>query len=111
MGKLDSKVAVVTGATEGIGLAIAKTFINEGAFVFITGRRIKELNDAVTALGPMAAGVQGDVAKLSDIEHLYDVVARKKAILISLSPMRVWEMYCPLRRLTKRSSTAFIMSM
>jgi NAD(P)-dependent dehydrogenase (short-subunit alcohol dehydrogenase family) len=78
MGKLDNKVAVVTGATEGIGLAIAKTFIQEGAFVFITGRRAKELADAVRTLGTMALGVQGDVAKIADIEHLYDVVAQQK---------------------------------
>jgi NAD(P)-dependent dehydrogenase (short-subunit alcohol dehydrogenase family) len=81
MGKLDNKVAVVTGATEGIGLAIAKTFIQEGAFVFITGRRAKELADAVRTLGTMALGVQGDVAKIADIEHLYDVVAQQKGQL------------------------------
>lgn len=81
MGKLDNKVAVVTGATEGIGLAIARTFIHEGAFVFITGRRAKELADAVRALGPMALGVQGDVGKIADIERLYDTVARQKGHL------------------------------
>jgi NAD(P)-dependent dehydrogenase (short-subunit alcohol dehydrogenase family) len=81
MGKLDNKVAVVTGATEGIGLAVAKTFIQEGAFVFITGRRAKELADAVRTLGTMALGVQGDVAKIADIEHLYDVVAQQKGQL------------------------------
>ncbi len=78
MGKLDNKVAVVTGATEGIGFAIAKTFVNEGAFVFITGRRPKELTEATDKLGPMAVGIQGDVANIADIERLYDVVARQK---------------------------------
>ncbi len=81
MGKLDNKVAVVTGATEGIGLAIAKTFVKEGAFVFITGRREKELAAAAEELGPMAVGVQGDVAKLSDIIRLYERVAQQKGHL------------------------------
>jgi NAD(P)-dependent dehydrogenase (short-subunit alcohol dehydrogenase family) len=68
MGKLQGKVAVITGGTEGIGLATAQLFVNEGAYVFITGRRRNELDEAVTAIGNNATSVQGDVAKLADLE-------------------------------------------
>jgi NAD(P)-dependent dehydrogenase (short-subunit alcohol dehydrogenase family) len=67
MGKLQGKAAVITGASTGIGLASAKLFVKEGAYVFITGRRQKELDDAVKAIGNNVTGVQGDVAKLTDL--------------------------------------------
>jgi NAD(P)-dependent dehydrogenase (short-subunit alcohol dehydrogenase family) len=60
MDKLQGKVAVITGGTEGIGLATAQLFVNEGAYVFITGRRQKELDEAVKAIGSNVTGVQGD---------------------------------------------------
>ena len=78
MGKLQGKVAVITGGTEGIGFATARLFVNEGAYVFITGRRQKELDEAVTAIGSNVAGVQGDVAKLADLDRLYETVAKAK---------------------------------
>jgi NAD(P)-dependent dehydrogenase (short-subunit alcohol dehydrogenase family) len=78
MGKLYGKVAVITGGTEGIGLATAQLFVNEGAYVFITGRRQKELDEAVTAIGSNAIGVQGDVAKLADLDRLYQTVKKVK---------------------------------
>jgi NAD(P)-dependent dehydrogenase (short-subunit alcohol dehydrogenase family) len=76
--KLGGKVAVVTGGTEGIGLATAKLFVKEGAYVFITGRRQKELDEAVKAIGSKVSGVQGDVAKLADLDRLYETVAKTK---------------------------------
>jgi NAD(P)-dependent dehydrogenase (short-subunit alcohol dehydrogenase family) len=78
MGKLDGKVAVVTGGTSGIGLASARRLAAEGAHVFITGRRKPELDAAVKAIGPRATGVQGDVANLADLDRLYAVVKEQK---------------------------------
>jgi NAD(P)-dependent dehydrogenase (short-subunit alcohol dehydrogenase family) len=76
--KLEGKTAVITGGTEGIGLATAKRFVEEGAYVFITGRRQKELDEAVKAIGTNVSGVQGDIAQLADLDRLYETVAQVK---------------------------------
>jgi len=78
MGKLQGKVAVITGGSTGIGLAAAKLFVREGAYVFIMGRRQKELDEAVRAIGSNVSGVQGDVAELADLDRLYDTVGGVK---------------------------------
>jgi NAD(P)-dependent dehydrogenase (short-subunit alcohol dehydrogenase family) len=75
-GKLEDKVAVITGADSGIGLATAKRFVREGAYVFITGRREAELSTAVKEIGQNDTAVRGDVAKLADLDKLYDIVRR-----------------------------------
>src|SRR6202051_1450655 len=76
--KLEGKTAVITGGTEGIGLATAKLFAKEGAYVFITGRRQKELAQAGKAIGINVSGVQGDVAQLADLDRLYETVFNVK---------------------------------
>ena len=75
-GVLDGEVAVVTGGTSGIGLAIARRFVAEGARVFVTGRRQAQVDAAAAELGPQAVGVRCDVGNLSDLDALYDVVAQ-----------------------------------
>ena len=74
MGRLEGKVAVITGADSGIGLASAKRFASDGARVFMTGRRQVELDRAVAEVGHDARGVRGDVASLADLDWLYRVV-------------------------------------
>src|SRR5215813_13846078 len=78
MGRLDGKVAVITAATSGMALATAKLFVDKGAYVFITGRRQRQLDDAVRAIGRNVTGVQGDAGKLADLDRLYDTVKRQK---------------------------------
>jgi hypothetical protein len=76
-GKFENKVVVVTGGTSGIGYVTAARFAAEGAAVFITGRRQKELDEAVKAMGGRVVGVQGDMSRLADIDRLYDAVQQK----------------------------------
>src|ERR1700710_225175 len=76
--RLDGKIAVITGSTSGIGLAAAKRFVGEGAFVFINGRDQQRLDAAVEAVGRNVRGIQGDVANLEDLDHLFGVVASEK---------------------------------
>src|ERR1700688_1258334 len=78
MGRLQGKVAVVTGGTTGIGFGFAQLLVKEGAYVFITGRRQKELDEAVKAIGSNVTGVQGDVAKLTDLDRLYETIGKVK---------------------------------
>jgi len=78
MGKLEGKVAVITAATSGMALATAKLFVEEGAYVFVTGRRQAKLDEAVQEIGKNVTGVQGDAANLSDLDRLYTTVAREK---------------------------------
>jgi NAD(P)-dependent dehydrogenase (short-subunit alcohol dehydrogenase family) len=78
MSRLQNKVAVITGGTSGIGLAVAQRFVAEGAFVYIFGRRQEELDKSVASIGRNVAGVQGDVRKLEDLDRLYAKVGEEK---------------------------------
>ncbi len=79
--KLAEKIAVITGGSSGIGLATAQRFVNEGAFVFITGRRQSELDAAVNQIRRNVTGVQSDVSKMADIDGLYATVKEQKGKL------------------------------
>jgi NAD(P)-dependent dehydrogenase (short-subunit alcohol dehydrogenase family) len=98
--KLQGKVAVITGGTSGIGLATAKLFVREGAYVFITGRRQKELDAAVQAIGHNVTGVQGDVARLADLDRLYEAVKAKGRIDVVFANAGVAE-FAPLGKITE----------
>jgi NAD(P)-dependent dehydrogenase (short-subunit alcohol dehydrogenase family) len=81
MGKLEGKIALITGGNSGIGLATAKQFVNEGAYVFITGRRQSELDAAVKQIGKSVTAVQGDVSNLGDLDRLFAQIKREKGRL------------------------------
>src|SRR5258706_2774134 len=78
MQKLKGKVAVITGGTSGMAVATAKLFVEEGAYVFITGRRQEQLDQAVKEIGRNVTGVQGDAGNLADLDRLYATVKREK---------------------------------
>jgi NAD(P)-dependent dehydrogenase (short-subunit alcohol dehydrogenase family) len=79
VGKLDGKVAVITGGSSGMALAGAKLFVEQGAHVFISGRRQEALDEAVKLIGRNVTGVQADSANLDDLDRLFDAVKREKA--------------------------------
>ncbi len=78
MGKLEGKVAVITGGSSGMALASAKRFVEEGAYVFITGRRQEQLDEAVKLIGRNVTGVRGDASNLDDLDRLFETVKREK---------------------------------
>jgi NAD(P)-dependent dehydrogenase (short-subunit alcohol dehydrogenase family) len=81
MGKLDGKVAVITGATSGMALAGAKLFVEEGAYVFISGRRQDAVDEAVKLIGRNVTGVQADSADLDDLDRLFETVKQEKGTI------------------------------
>jgi NAD(P)-dependent dehydrogenase (short-subunit alcohol dehydrogenase family) len=81
MGKLEGKLALITGGNSGIGFATAKQFVNEGAYVFITGRREPQLSAAVKEIGRNVTGIPGDVANLGDLDRLFAQIKREKGKL------------------------------
>ena len=101
MGKLDGKIAVITGGNSGLGLATAERFVAEGAYVFITGRRQPELDAAVRTIGGNVAAVQGDVSKLDDLDRLFATVREKKGRLDVLFANAGVGEFAPLGQITE----------
>jgi NAD(P)-dependent dehydrogenase (short-subunit alcohol dehydrogenase family) len=81
MGKLDGKIALITGGNSGIGFATANEFVKEGAYVFITGRDQSKLDESVKKIGSNVTGVQGDVGKLGDLDRLFEQIKKEKGKL------------------------------
>ena len=103
MNKLEGKIALVTGGNSGIGLATAKQFVNEGAYVFITGRREPELAAAVKQVGKNVTAVQGDVANRGDLDRLFAQIKREKGKLDILFANAGVAKYSPLGAITEES--------
>src|SRR3981081_4496579 len=101
MGKLDGKIALVTGGNSGIGLATAKEFVGEGAYVFITGRRHPELAAAVKEIGSNVTAVRGDVSNLGDLDRLFAEIQREKGRLDVLFANAGVARYAPLGKITE----------
>jgi NAD(P)-dependent dehydrogenase (short-subunit alcohol dehydrogenase family) len=101
MGKLEGKIAVITGGNSGLGLATAERFVAEGAYVFITGRRQDELDAAVRAIGRNVEGLQGDISKLDDLDRLFAVVRERKGRIDVLFANAGGGEFAPLGQITE----------
>jgi NAD(P)-dependent dehydrogenase (short-subunit alcohol dehydrogenase family) len=101
VGKLDGKIALVTGGNSGIGLATAKRFVGEGAYVFVTGRRDAELSAAVTEIGGNVTGIKGDVSSLDDLDNLFAQIRREKGKLDVVFANAGAAKYAPLGEITE----------
>jgi len=101
MGKLEGKVAVITGGSSGMALASARRFVEEGAYVFITGRRERALDEAVQSIGRNVTGVRGDASNLDDLDRLFDTVRREKGRIDILYASAGWGEAVPLGEVTE----------
>jgi len=101
MNKLEGKIALMTGGNSGIGLATAKQFVHEGAYVFITGRREPELAGAVKEIGINVSGVQGDVSDLDDLDRLFAQINREKGRLDVVFANAGGAKFAPLGKITE----------
>jgi NAD(P)-dependent dehydrogenase (short-subunit alcohol dehydrogenase family) len=101
MAKLEGKIALVTGGNSGIGLATAKRFVNEGAYVFMTSRRERELAAAVKEIGSNVIGVQGDVSNLDDLDRLFAQITREKGRLDIVFANAGVAKFAPLGKITE----------
>src|SRR5437016_11528117 len=100
-GKLEGKIALITGGNSGIGLATAKEFVNKGAYVFKTGRREQELEAAVKAMGKNVSAVQGNVSNLGDLDRLFAQIKREKGKLDVVFANAGVATYAPFGKITE----------
>ena len=100
-GKLEGKVALITGGNSGIGLATAKQFVNEGAYVFITGRREAELAAAKKQIGKNVTAIQGDVSNLDDLDRLFAQIRKEKGDIDVVFANAGVARYAPLGAITE----------
>ena len=101
--KLENRVAVITGATSGMALATAKLFVEEGAYVFVTGRSQERLDKSVKEIGKNVTGVQGDAGSLADLDRLFDMVKKEKGhIDVLFASAGVGELNNPLGSITEK---------
>ena len=110
MGRLEGKIALITGGNSGIGLATAKQFVNEGAYTFITGRRDSELAVAVKKIERNVTGVQGDVANLGDLDRLFAQIKREKGRLDIVFANAGGAQFAPLGKITEEHYDALFNS-
>src|SRR5882724_6329100 len=101
VGKLEGKVALITGGNSGIGLATAKQFVNEGAFVFITGRREAELAAAKKQIGKNVTAIQGDVSNLDDLDRWFAQIRKEKGKIDIVFANAGVARYAPLGAITE----------
>jgi NAD(P)-dependent dehydrogenase (short-subunit alcohol dehydrogenase family) len=101
MGKLEGKIALITGGNGGIGLATAKQFVSEGAYVYVTGRRASELTAAVRTIGKNVIGIQGDVSNLGDLDRLFAQIKHEKGRLDIVFANAGIAKYAPLGTITE----------
>src|SRR6202023_3385653 len=101
MGKLEGRIALITGGNSGIGLATAKQFVNEGAYAFITGRREQELAAAATEIGRNVTGVRGDVSNLGDLDRLFAQIKQEKGKLDIVFANAGTAKYAPIGTITE----------
>ncbi len=106
--RLEKKVALITGGNSGIGLATAKQFVNEGAYVFITGRRKEELAAAVKEIGQNVTGVQGDVSNLDDLDRLFAQIKREKGKIDIVFANAGFAKFASLGKITEEHTTHFL---
>src|SRR5919199_713993 len=101
--KLENRVAVITGATSGMALATAKLFVEEGAYVFVTGRSQEKLDKAVKEIGKNVTGIQGDAGNLADLDRLFEIVKKEKGhIDVLFASAGVGELSNPLGSITQK---------
>jgi NAD(P)-dependent dehydrogenase (short-subunit alcohol dehydrogenase family) len=109
MKKLEGKIAIITGGSSGIGFSTTQLFVEEGAYVFITGRRQTELDEAVKQIGENVTGIQGDMSNLADLDRLYAIVKQQKGQIDILFANAGTGEFLPLEQIRQTSEDLALM--